>query len=156
MTQAEPKGDKIPRGVGGRGTSSRSSSRRHQDQLFDFEAIREVMPYNSRSGNSSNLHYSSYSSPSSSSRRSPPPPREILRNDLHDSRGVPNPAAAVAAASLAYNYSDYHALPGGYTAAAAAVAAAAAAGGYHHPVTQSYDARNLQYGAYWSTSTSNK
>lgn len=140
----------MSRGGGGRG-SSRPSSRRHSDQPFDFEAIREVMPYNSRSSGSSNMHYSSYSPSSSSSRRTPPP-REILRNDPHDSRSAHHaPSAGGAPAGVAYNYSDYHALPGGYTPAAAVAAAAGA-----YPVTQSFDARNLQYGAYWSTSTTNK
>jgi len=125
VKNAEPKEEKGKSSRSSRG-SSRSSSRRHHEQPFDFKDMREVM-YSSRSG--IQQPYSPHGS-----RRSPPRDmREV------DSRGsVPYPTHPVT------TYNDYRPIPPANYAFPDMRPA--------YTSQQPYDARDMQYGAYWSTS----
>ncbi|XP_066930592.1 TAR DNA-binding protein 43-like [Clytia hemisphaerica] len=130
VTNAEPKDEKGGKSSrSGRG-NSRSSSRRHHEHSFDFKDMRELM-YNSRSG----LQYQH-----GSSRRSPP--REVL--DQRPSI----PYTTHPAATNPYQPNDYRTLQAGGYGAPPDMRPA-------YPPTgqqQQFDSREMQYGAYWSTS----
>lgn len=132
VTHAEPKDEKSKssRGSSYSRSSSRSSSRRYEDPPFDFKDMREVM-YNSRATiPQSPIQYTPHPA---SSRRTPP-------REAHESR------TSVTYPHTVANYRDYQGMPLTYTAAPEMRAA------YAVSTNQPYDSRELQYGAYWSTS----
>lgn len=134
VTNAEPKDEKGGKSSRSSRGPSRSSSRRHNDH-FDFKDMREVM-YSPRSG---------IQQPYTSSRRSPPRGGEVL-----DSRSnMQFPPSGGNHPQTSYNDYRTYSTPAPYGAPPPDMRPPSYP---THTHTQQYDARDLQYGAYWSTS----